>query len=610
MSPAGAGMIAPRARVLVGAHLSAEPPRHSLFAEPGAVALRRGPLQLAASGGFERGAPTCLLDGFLFEPERLAATLELPPSTPEEQLVAAGFSRWGGELPRHLDGEFALVAWDEERQRGLIAVDRLAAGPIFLCVRGGALHFASELRELLLSLPSRPDPDEEAITEALSGWALEGDRTLYRGVRRLGTAGVVELDRRGFSLGTYWRPSQPTPIVASRAEATEEIRRLLGAAVRRRARPGGAAGVLLSGGLDSGAVAAVGSEALAAEGTELTAFSARFPDFPAADESAQLDALGAKLELPFTILSAGEGSALAAGIEFLLRWEVPLGPPNHFAWQPLLRHAAEQGIVEILDGNGGDEVFAAATALIADRLAGLRPGAALHLASNLPGPRPYGPRRTASALYRLGLRELLGRGNRGGGDRPRWWAQRRAAVFELPQSFGVRDYARRAASSAGLLARHPLEDLNLIGFVGALPPEWSFDRDLDRPLLREATRGLVPDEVRLSPRKAVFNQVFQRALLGRDLPLVRELVGGPTGVVRGHLPVGADVEGLLSEPGGSPTAQASRALALWRIVNIECWLRSQHDPASLQGFLEQARASDRPSRTFFSLENPARSATL
>ena len=604
MSPAGT--IVPRGRVLVGAHLSAERPRHSLFAEPGAVALRGGPLQLAASGGFERGSPTCLLDGFLFEPERLAATLELPPSTPEEELVAAGFSRWGGELPRHLDGEFALVAWDEERRRGLIAVDRLAAGPIFLCVRGGALHFASELRELLLSLPSRPGPDEEAIAEALSGWALEGDRTLYRGVRRLGAAGVVELDHRGFSLGTYWRPSRPAPIAASRDEATEEIRRLLGVAVRRRTRPGGTAGVLLSGGLDSGAVAAVGSEALAAEGTGLTAFSARFPDFPAADESAQLEALDAKLGLPSTVLSAGEGSALAAGIEFLLRWEVPLGPPNHFAWQPLLRRAAEQGIVEMLDGNGGDEVFAAATALIADRLAGLRLREAVQLASSLPGPRPHGPRRTASALYRLGLRGLLGK--REGEDR--WWAQRRAAVFELPQSFGVRDYARRAASSAGLLARHPLEDLDLIGFLSALPPEWSFDRRLDRPLLREATRGLVPDEVRLSPRKAVFNQVFQRALLGRDLPLVRELVGGPTGVVRGHLPVGAEVEGLLSEPGGSPAEEASRALALWRLVNIECWLRSQHDPASLQGFLERARASDRPSRTFFSLANTAHSATL
>jgi len=551
----------------------------------------RFPLQLAA-GGVERGASTCLLDGFLFEPERLASALGLPDSSSEERLVVAGFARWGSELPKHLDGEFVVFAWDDERQRGLIAVDRLGVGPIFLCSSGGVLHFASEIGGLLSALPRSPDPDEEAVAQALSGWTLDGDRTMYRGISRLGAAGLVELDRAGFSVDRYWRPSLPKPISTSRQEASEEIRRLLGVAIRRRTRPGERVGVLLSGGLDSSAVAAVGAGALAAGGSEPACFSARFPDLPEADESAQLRALEPKLGLPCTVLDAGAGSALAGGIEFLVRWQVPLGPPNHFAWQPLLRRAAGQGVVTMLDGNGGDEVFSAAPALIADRLAGLRFGVALRLASRLAG--PTGPRGTAAALHRFGLRGLPARRGQNG-DGPRWWAQRRAAVFELPQSFGARDYARRAAASAGLVARHPLEDLDLVEFVGALPPEWSFDRRFDRPLLREATRGLVPDEIRLRTRKATFDRLFRRSLLGSDLALIRELLDDRNAEVRRWLPAGV---------------RGDDALALWRAANLELWLRSHQDPACLQGFLERITAPDSQARTFFSLENPPRSATL
>src|SRR3989304_4750075 len=69
----------------------------------------------------------------------------------------------GDDCVQSLRGLFAFALWDEDRQRLLIARDRLGKKPIYYTVMDGKLYFASELKPLLSVLPRQPEIDLQAI---------------------------------------------------------------------------------------------------------------------------------------------------------------------------------------------------------------------------------------------------------------------------------------------------------------------------------------------------------------------------------------------------------------------------------------------------------------
>ena len=103
---------------------------------------------------------------------------------------------------------------------------------------------------------------------------------------------------------------------------------------------------------------------------------------------------------------------------------------------------------------------------------------------------------------------------------PRWRAHLTHGVVTVG-SAAVYEHVRRRSADAGLLARHPLVDPDVIDYVLRMPPEAAFDPRLTRPVFRRAGEGLVPDAVRLRPDKSNFDAVFHAALQGPDLAVAR-----------------------------------------------------------------------------------------
>lgn len=625
-------------QTIVGAVATAARPRHPLFADPASTVVESAPVFVAAAlPGYRDDGVACVLDGWLFEPELLAARLGRSELASDAELLARAYLAWGDAMLDEIEGELAFVVWRPDRRQGLVARDRSGTRPMFYAAQGGRLHIASEVGELITMLPRRPAPDDVAVSWALSRWSVHDDRTLFADVMRLPAGSALRIHADGFSRFEFWRPQPSAPPPVSRAEAGAHIRELIERAVGRRVRADDVPAVQLSGGLDSSTIAAVSASGLAARGKALRGYSAGFPGNREADESAQLDILASALGIEQVRMEVAGGSPLRAGLSFLDRWSVPLGPPNYFVWEPLLRRAAEDGMTVIFDGNGGDELFAAAPYLLADRIRRGRFADAARLARRIPG-QVGGRRDLARTLFDWGVDGLLpqwlaGRSPgppppllgpqglawfRSGAERttwrrrrgPRWWASQTHLLTRAGEALGVNDYARRAAESAGLVSRHPLLDPDLVDFVLSLPPEWSFDPVFTRPLLREAGSGLLPDEIRMRRQKADFGRVFADPLFENDLPMVRDLIRGPASEVLRYLdPVTVERE-LLAGPAANPRGRVSWALETWRVANIELWLRLQSNSASALGFIERAMAGDKVTRTFFILDGTHPSARL
>jgi asparagine synthase (glutamine-hydrolysing) len=455
---------------------------------------------------------------------------------------------------------------------------------------------------------------------ALSGFP--GQRTLYDGICRLEPGSLLDLRGGRVAARRYWTPRYERPLRAPREELVARLRERLTEAVRRRST-GEDSAVMLSGGLDSSTVAAVAARAIEPESRPSGSYSAIFPDHPSVDESALIDHLCGTLSLPSTQAVVRGGSVIAGALPYLERFELPPISPNLFFWNPLLRRAREDGIAVMLDGEGGDEVYGCSPMLLADRLRGARLLSLRNLMRQIPG---GGGRLTSQARRRF-WREYILKGitpapihravRRARGLRryapevltpatalaygetlaneawksnpgPRWWAYLLEITVHGMGPAVTYDHVRRRAAMAGIEPRHPLVDVDVLELVLRLPPELAFDPDFNRPLLREATAGLLPDELRLRPTKSNFDAVFHAMLAGPDLPLVRALLGDPAARIGEFVELPALRQLMLEpDPPNGRTTRQRWAVELWRMATAELWLRQQEDPSAPRRFLEQ-----------------------
>ena len=561
-----------------------------------------GPLALAWTGPSSPGpGPFCLLAGELHEPGDLRGL-------PDDECLA------------RLRGEFALVVWDPRRRRGLLARDQLGERGLFVHDDGDRLVFGTEVRQLLRALPRNPGPDDLAFARWLAGRPTEDGRTLYAGIRSVPPGCRLELAPGERRTRPYWRPSYRPPERIAFDDAAGAVGAALERAVERRLRPTDAAGVMLSGGLDSTSLAAAAAGLPGGEG--LRAYSAVFPDHPEVDESELIDLTARHLEIEGTRTVARAGSALAGALGYLDEWRLPPPPPAHFLWQPLVERAAADGTTRLIDGEGGDELFGVAPYLLADRLRRGRVAGALRLSVRFPGTGDRArPRVVAHLVRNYGVRGALPPWLDGStlpapdwlapeparlladddpvawkrASGPRWWAQLSHMVATGPDAMGACDYFRRRAASAGASAHHPLLDVDLIELVLGLPPELSFSPGLDRPLLRAAMHGRLPERVRLRSDKSFFNSFVDDCLAGPDLRAIRDLLGSPDAEVRAHVDSRLLDRLLAGPPADERTRLAFWSGAVWRLATAECWLRT-HADASLAARIPSALGL-RPAQT-------------
>ena len=558
----------------------------------GAQTYRRDALALAWVGAeAPAGEPLCLLDGSMYE----------GPSSPAE--LSAGFARGGERFLASLRGDFALVLYDHRSGDGLVVRDHMGGRGLFWHERNGRLVFGSEIHLLLPLLEHTPEPDPVSIAHVFAPSGQLIDRAFYTGVRRLPMAHLM---RFGHPPERYWAPEYRRPVTRSRTAYVDGLRTELTRAVRRRARPGEAVGVQLSGGLDSSTVAGAGS-VLSNDRRPRRAYSAVFPDHPSIDESSLIADTCAALELTSTRAVVRSGSVISGAIQYVESTGVPPVSPNLWFWFPLMAQTAADGVDVLLDGEGGDEILGLSPTLIADRLRHGRVLAAVDLVRRIPGGGPHLTRQQIWSFIReWGVKpalppsahRLIQRRRRPEDvafrwvrpeiarlyvetdpslewkrlREPRWWSHYAEVVVAGRGVAQGMDHVRRRSAAYGVEMRHPLLDVDLIEFVLTIPPEEHFDSTYSRPLVRDAMAGILPDSVRLRTHKSFFDAMFHDSLAGPDLAAARHLLRDPDARIAPFVDLAALDRALLADP-PPPGRRGMWAQELWRAVTTECWLR-------------------------------------
>jgi asparagine synthase (glutamine-hydrolysing) len=440
---------------------------------------------------------------------------------PDSALVARAYAAWGTGCFARLRGEFAVCVWDTAHRVLVAARDRCGVKPLFYSRDPRDTVVASSLAAVQ-GVPGAAAHDDTTLDEAaivdflLCGFVRDVAATCFSGIRRVPPASfVVFTDAQEPRVTAYWTPSALSLPAADPREYAGHFRHLLQDAVARR-RDRGAVSVLMSGGLDSTSVAAcavrdargtAGDAAVSA--AECLAVTAVY-DAVMADQERHFSSVAARaLGMPIRHVPLHR-HGLFDGWAGETRPVEPSVDPHGSTVSELLSVAADHAPVA-LAGDGGDPLMLPAPLL-------------RHL-----GRVPLVP--LARGLWQtLRAREVPPLGVRSGVSRwlglerphpPTWLSARvqrhvdvpgRWAAFleSLEPAPGVRgetlgalqsgewaqsfEAADPNATGLALEVRYPFFDDALVSFALALP---SFPWCVNKLVLREGMRGLLPDEVRL-----------------------------------------------------------------------------------------------------------------
>ncbi|MGN6817497.1 MAG: asparagine synthase-related protein [Sphingomonas sp.] len=208
------------------------------------------------------------------------ALADLAPLSDSEMLLRA-WRRWGESCVEHLLGDFAFAIWDRNRGTLLLARDHMGQRTLFYHLGENFIAFATELPALFAAdgVPRRLDEDELARRLLRSTQRIEGE-FLYRDITVLpgGTRCSIAADGTA-TRARFWEPhADPRHAGKSDAEFIAAYRATIEEAIacriRRLINP---PTLLLSGGFDSGTIAAVAGPLVAAGGGKLVCAASVLP---------------------------------------------------------------------------------------------------------------------------------------------------------------------------------------------------------------------------------------------------------------------------------------------------------------------------------------------
>lgn len=268
----------------------------------------------------------------------------------DTEIILKAYRMWGSECPKHLDGMFSFVIWDDERKEMFIARDRLGKKPLYYFFDGDTILLASEIKSLIASGVLVPQMDYGAIDNYLRLMYIPSWKAVYKNVHQVPPAYCGTFKNGKLSLKRYWTLIHQ-PINISYEDAKLEVHRMLCVAVKKRLTTSDVEiGMFLSGGVDS---------------TLITLIAANNLNFPLKVFSVSYG--GNTDELPFAkqVCEKIRGEHFTVHINECLTRELdkviayfdePHADTSDFA-QHLLSRLASQKVKVVLSGDGSDELF-------------------------------------------------------------------------------------------------------------------------------------------------------------------------------------------------------------------------------------------------------------
>jgi asparagine synthase (glutamine-hydrolysing) len=498
--------------------------------------------------------------------DRIGVTQRDAMAWPDSSVLLTGWEKLGDEIWPILRGPFAAAIWNPRRHILTLARDHLGLNVLMWHKSEQFFAFAT-MPNGLFALGAPRELSEEKFADFMVLNHAHHETTIYRNVFRVAPAHVMRVTKNGdIQQHRYWSPAEIKPVrLASDAAYAEGLRDSLDRAVRRQMRSIHPIGSLLSGGLDSSAVAALAARALSEKNQRLQTFTGvprlgfdgPVPNGQYADETPYVDAIQRKVRnIDVTYVRDGACADFASLERFFIALEGPVRNPTNLGWVlTILRLARAQGRRVLLGGLHGNSTISwdGWSQTVTHLLRG-RPLTAARQWHQYYRRTPYS---RWVALRKLFVEPLVPEALGLWADRRRHperltaWQVHAAIRPEIAKTLGARarqvghdfqfrmrrderarglaqvDYAGdwHAAEKAvtGVEVRDPTADMDVVAYCFGIPPEQYLVEGVDRSLIRRAMWGLLPENVLTNRLNGLQAADWYEKLAGQRGELARQV---------------------------------------------------------------------------------------
>jgi asparagine synthase (glutamine-hydrolysing) len=513
------------------------------------------------------------------------------------------YEEHGDECVHWLRGMFGFALWDKERQRLLLARDRLGIKPLYFADINGVLIFGSEIKSILQHPAVVAELNYEALSNFLSLKYVPSPETMFRGIYAVPPGFLLTCSHEGVRLARYWDLDFTFTTSEGEDECAERLDDLLRESVKLHLQSDVPFGAFLSGGLDS---------------STIVALMAHYLNHPVKTFSIGFEGAGAEIsEASYARLVAEHFGTQHH--EVIIGASDFVGTLDRVMWhldQPvadlaccanmLLAENASRHVKMVLTGEGGDELFAGYARYAGERfrvLTKLIPsqlgGAIVHASSYLPGLRR--PKLALKALMdKEEASRLLHWFPLFGTDekiqlltcdamqattashcaetvleshlmnaRARDQLSRMLYMdtkLWLPDDLLAR--GDKMSMAASIEARVPLLDHKLVEFAASLPSDFKLRKFTRKYLLRKVASKLLPEAI-LHRKKQGFPMPISAWFRGEAKEILHDLLSRDTVRRRGLFNPDYTDELLRQHQSGD----ADRGAQLWGLLLVELWMR-------------------------------------
>lgn len=263
----------------------------------------------------------------------------------------------GPDAVRDWNGMFGVATWNISEQKLLLIRDRLGVKPLYYYWDGAVLIFASEIKALLAAKVFQRRLNPQAVWDYLTYRYVPGPETMWQNVWKLPPGHMLE-----WSPGSeprvwpYWKTdviSADEPVdLEQKAREFEAL--FLDSISQRILASDVPVGAMLSGGLDSSAIAAAAVEL---GHSQFHTFSVGFSDGGEYSELAYARCVARHLGVPCHEVVVDQRSFLELLPEAVRMADEPLADLTIVPLLALFRLAREH-VKVVLSGEGSDEILA------------------------------------------------------------------------------------------------------------------------------------------------------------------------------------------------------------------------------------------------------------
>ncbi len=527
----------------------------------------------------------------------------------DTEVIVHLYEERGADCVSLLEGMFALAIWDQRNRRLTLARDRAGKKPLFYHHTRDRVAFASEIKAFF----GHPEIPTEVDPSAVPYYFIHGyvpcPNTFYRQIQQVEPATIVTVEHDGtIESRPYWRLRYPSreqlasagPV--DRRQIVGQVRELMTQAVERRLVSDVPIGAFLSGGIDSTIVVGLMSRAMP---EPVRTFSIGFEGDVAYDETAYARLAAKRFGTQHTEFVV-EPSAVGLIDKLIWHHDGPFGDSSAVPTYIVSRLTSQQ-VTVVLNGDGGDELFAGYVRFYAGLLAERIPTSVSNLL-NLAFSRVVSPESSRHRLARVqrffqavnlpiydrmtrwssfffdDLEDLLDpefRMSLPPIDRLRYLERDIDQMADL-STLGKLLYSNfrtyllddllvkvdRCSMANSIEARSPFLDRDLVEYVATIPDHMKLRRGRTKVILREAFSDLLPPEI-VNRGKMGFGVPLGAWFRGELREFVGDLLLARDARFRAYLSP-TYVEGLVSR---HQAGQADLGQQLWSLLCFEHWLR-------------------------------------